>query len=53
MEMIRIYNDETLEHLDKEFKTAAEADSCEILLDFMRVDYDRFSDGKLVYSMIR
>ena len=52
MEKIIVYND-NLEKLEKEFNTMEEADAYEVLLDFLNAGYYRYTNGELLYAMIR
>lgn len=49
MEMIRVYNRKTGEVLEKTFDNPYEADSFEVILDFLMAEYERFHDGECVY----
>lgn len=51
MEMIRVYNRKTGEVLEKTLDNPYEADSFEVILDFLMVEYERFHDGECVYHM--
>lgn len=46
MEMIRIYNYNTNEVLEKTFTNPDAADNYEVLLDFLGASYERFHNGE-------
>lgn len=49
MEMVRVYNDNTGEILEKEFISSEEADDYEFILDFLEAHYERFHNGEKLY----
>ena len=49
-EVIKIFNDNTLEILEKGFNDSFDADNFEITLDFAQVHYQRYSNGELLYE---
>ena len=49
MEMIRVYNRKTGEVLEKTFDNLYEADSFEVILDFLMAEYERYRDGERLY----
>lgn len=49
-EVIKIFNDNTLEILEKGFNDSLDADNFEITLDFAQVHYQRYSRGELLYE---
>lgn len=49
MEMVRVYNNNTGEILEKEFLSSEEADDYEFILDFLQATYERFHDGNKLY----
>lgn len=46
MEMIQVFNNNTLEVLEKTFATPEEADDYETVLEFLGACYKRFHNGE-------
>lgn len=49
MDMVRVYNYNTGEILQKTFADPADADDYEVLLDFLEASYERFHNGEKLY----
>lgn len=49
MDMIRVYNYNTDEVLEKTFADPADADDFESILDFLGASYERFRNGERLY----
>lgn len=49
MDMVRIYNYNTNEVLEKTFTDPADADDFEFILDFLGASYERFHNGEKLY----
>ena len=49
MDMVRVYNHNTKETLEKTFVDPADADDFEFLLDFLEASYERFHNGEKLY----
>lgn len=49
MDMVRVYNYNTNEVLEKTFADLADADDFELILDFLEASYERFHNGEKLY----
>ena len=49
MDMVRVYNCNTNEVLEKTFTDPADADDFEFILDFLGANYERFHNGEKLY----
>lgn len=49
MDMVKVYNNDTCEVLEKTFADPADADDFESVLDFLNVEYERYHNGERVY----
>ena len=49
MDMVRVYNLNTGEILEKEFSNPSDADDYEFILDFLEAHYERFHNGEQLY----
>ena len=49
MDMVRVYNYNTNEVLEKIFTDPADADDFEFILDFLGASYERFYNGEKLY----
>ena len=49
MEMIKVFNDHTVEILENTVVDPADADDFEFILDFLEARYERYHNGEQIY----
>ena len=49
MEMVKVFNYNTGEVLEKTFVDPADADDFELILDFLEARYERYHNGEQIY----
>ena len=49
MEMVKVFNYNTGEVLEKTFVDPADADDFEFILDFLEAKYERYHNGEQIY----